>query len=387
MFRKMPFILLMFIAVLGMVHSWIPVHAQSILYGISLSIKALIVFFLPCLIFGLLLKASIGFSRTASKTILFLIGAIIASNFLSTLFSFCVGKLAYQFNLSMDFPAEGTGLDPAFILALPKWIGNDIAMGSGLLLGIFLGRFKPSFASKVSVWIDWITGGMLKALLYVIPLFLSGFFIKMYHDQIVGSIIRNYGPVFGIIVGSVFGYVLFLYFLASRQSSFLQVVKNMIPAAVTGFGSMSSAAAMPLTILGAEKNAKNPEMARSIIPMTVNVHLIGDCFAIPIFAFAVMKSFGIPDPSFLSYLIFAGFFVLAKFSVAAVPGGGILVMLPILEAYLGFNSTMLSLITALYILFDPIITAANVLGNGAFAMHLSRINLGQKSERSAKVLG
>jgi Na+/H+-dicarboxylate symporter len=28
---------------------------------------------------------------------------------------------------------------------------------------------------------------------------------------------------------------------------------------------------------------------------------------------------------------------------------------------------MMSLITALYILFDPIITSANVLGNGAFA--------------------
>ena len=42
-------------------------------------------------------------------------------------------------------------------------------------------------------------------------------------------------------------------------------------------------------------------------------------------------------------------------------------MLPILEQYLEFNSDMLSLITALYILFDPIITSANVLGNGTFA--------------------
>ena len=73
----------------------------------------------------------------------------------------------------------------------------------------------------------------------------------------------------------------------------------------------------------------------------------------------------------MGYLIFACYFVMAKFSVAAVPGGGILVMLPILERYLGFDATMLSLITALYILFDPIITCANVLGNGGFAMGLS----------------
>ncbi len=98
----------------------------------------------------------------------------------------------------------------------------------------------------------------------------------------------------------------------------------------------------------------------------MNIHLIGDCLAIPIFAYAVMKSYGIAEPSLYGYLVFLIYFIAAKFSVAAVPGGGILVMLPILESFFGFNSDMLSLITALYILFDPVITCGNVLGNGAF---------------------
>jgi Na+/H+-dicarboxylate symporter len=124
---------------------------------------------------------------------------------------------------------------------------------------------------------------------------------------------------------------------------------------------------MPLTIMGAENNAQNKDLARSVIPATVNIHLVGDCFAIPIFAYAVLKSFGMDEPSLLNYLIFSFYFVMAKFSVAAIPGGGIIVMLPILESYLGFSGEMMSLITALYILFDPVITSANVLGNGAFA--------------------
>ena len=152
-----------------------------------------------------------------------------------------------------------------------------------------------------------------------------------------------------------------------------------MPAALAGFGSMSSVASMPLTILGAEKSSKNGDIAKSTIPVTVNVHLIGDCFAIPIFAFAIMKSFGMPFPDFSVYLIFATYFVLAKFSVAAVPGGGILVMIPILETYLGFKSEMLSLITALYILFDPITRAANILGNGAFSTIIG--NLTQKRSK------
>ena len=147
-----------------------------------------------------------------------------------------------------------------------------------------------------------------------------------------------------------------------------------IPAAVSGFSTMSSAASMPLTIIGAENSAKNKDLARSVIPATVNIHLIGDCFAIPILAYAVLKSFGMTEPSLLSYLTFSLYFVIAKFSVAAIPGGGILVMLPILEAYLGFNAEMMSLITALYVLFDPVITCANVLGNGAFAKLIDRCN-------------
>jgi Na+/H+-dicarboxylate symporter len=374
MFRKMPFILLALMILLGGIQPWIPDHLQSILYGLSLSIQSLIVFFLPFIIFGLLLKAAIGLARNASKTILLIFAAILVSNFLSTMISFCTGKLIYQFHLAIPLPGEASGLQPAFALSLPKWISNDYAMGAALLLGIALGRFRPALASLVSLWTDRITGHMLKGLLYVIPLFLSGSFIKMFHDKVVGSIVQNYGPVFAIVACSVFGYIMLLYFLASRSTgfSFVQSVKNMLPAAIAGFGSMSSAAAMPLTILGTEKNAHSPELARSIIPVTVNVHLIGDCFAIPIFAFAVMKSFCVPEPALMSYLMFAGFFVLAKFSVAAVPGGGILVMLPILETYLGFTPAMLSLITALYILFDPIITSANVLGNGGFAMHLSQ---------------
>jgi Na+/H+-dicarboxylate symporter len=227
----------------------------------------------------------------------------------------------------------------------------------------------------VEKWISFA----LRGLLLLIPIFIAGFLIQMNHDQIMGHIVQNYGFILVLIACAVFSYVLSIYFVMNKiqGTSLLTSLKNMMPAAIAGFGSMSSAAAMPLTLLGVEKNSKNPDMAKSIIPATVNVHLIGDCFAIPIFAFAVLKSFGLADPSLFTYLIFASYFVLAKFSIAAVPGGGILVMLPILETYLGFDSTMLSLITSLYILFDPVITCANILGNGAFAMVLAKI-LGRK---------
>lgn len=375
MFRKMPFILLAIILCVKLFGQWIPLSYQSILYGLSLSIKSFIVFALPLVVFGLLFKTAVHFANSASKMILTFLVLICASNFLSTLLSYSVGTLAYDFDLSIGFPDENLSLPPAWNFSFPKWIGNDQAMFSGLILGVILGRLKPVWAREISSRLEKVINVILRGILLVIPLFIAGFIIKMNYDQAMTYIVQNYSLIFLLIASAVFSYIVFLYFFFNQFQGreAIKSLKNMMPAAIAGFGSMSSAASMPLTILGAEKNSKNIDVARSIIPLTVNIHLIGDCFAIPIFAFAVMKSFGVSEPAFLSYLIFAAYFVLAKFSVAAVPGGGILVMLPILETYLGFNADMLSLITALYILFDPVITCANVLGNGGFAMGVERL--------------
>ena len=102
------------------------------------------------------------------------------------------------------------------------------------------------------------------------------------------------------------------------------------------------------------------------MPATANTHLIGDCFAIPILSFVVMLSYGQSWPNFYDFLVFTIFFVMAKFAVAAVPAGGILVMLPVLHTHLGFDSEMQALILTVYSLLDPMITVGNVMGNGFF---------------------
>lgn len=375
MFHRMPFILLAVIILAGLFHSWIPLPCKSFLLGISLSLKSVIIFMLPFLIFGLLFKTAVQLAKKASKMILLILLAICASNFFSTMISFAVGKLAYSFDIAVNFPSDGDGLLPLWQLSLPKWIGNAQSMFSALTLGLVLGWWRPVLAESISMKLDKVVNVILKGILYVIPLFIAGVVVKMNHDQVMTYILRNYALIFALVACAVFSYVALIYLVINRfkMGAFVKSLKNMLPAAIAGFGSMSSAAAMPLTILGTEKNSQNSDVSRSIIPVTVNIHLIGDCFAIPIFAFAVLKNFGVAEPALLSYLIFAAYFVLAKFSVAAVPGGGILVMLPVLETYLGFDAEMLSLITALYILFDPVITCANVLGNGGFAVGMGKV--------------
>lgn len=367
------FLLAILIGVFFLGHT-IPVEYKSILFALSSTIKEILIFILPLIIFCLLFKTAVTLAKQATKLILFILLAVCASNFISTMISYEVGLLVYQFDIALSVPDHSQELKAAWHFALPKLNLNQYAMFSGIILGILGGMKLPKFSHKLAGTLDKYVHLFLKGFIYILPLFILGFAIKLSHDGLMAEIVEHYGKIFATIALAQFGYILFVYLAVNKFnfSKWLTSVKNMLAAAISGFSTMSSAASMPLTILGTERNTKNHDLAKSVIPATVNIHLIGDCFAIPILAFAVLKSFGLAEPSLIEYVVFALYFVLAKFSVAAVPGGGIIVMLPILEHQLGFSGQMSTIITALYILFDPVITSANVLGNGGFAMLMDR---------------
>lgn len=378
----MPLVLLATIIAAIFLSPFIPLEAKQILYSLSIMIKSLIILLLPLIIFGLLFKAVVTLSTGATKIILTILAFVCCSNFLSTFLSHYVGAWVYNFDLTIIKPNETNTLNSLWNFHFPQIITNDKAMFAGIILGIIAFKLKPNFANHIADKIDILIANILKIFIYLIPLFVAGFVIKLKYDGTINMIIKDYTIIFVFIAIAQYGYIFLVYFLLNKGNAknFIATIKNMIPAAISGFSTMSSAASMPLTIIAAQNNAKNKDLARSVIPATVNIHLVGDCFAIPIFAYAVLKSFSLAEPTLLEYLIFIFYFVLAKFSVAAVPGGGILVMLPILETHLGFNSDMLSLITALYVLFDPIITSANVLGNGAFAKMIDNWMLMRRKE-------
>lgn len=356
----------------------IPVEVKSFIYSLSLLIKETLIFFLPFLIFAFLFSSMCQLQKGALKFALFLIPLICISNFTSAMVAYGIGNVALGNNqlLSTVAHTSETSLEPIWVFILPKLISNDYALSFGLVFGIVYAFLVPNKSQKISGKLLNITSFILKRLFIpVMPIFILGFSLKLQHEQILATICKDYLFVFLLIASASYGYIIFLYgfFNSFKRNAWFTSLQNMIPALVSGFSTMSSAASMPFTIMGSEKNVTHPEIARAVIPATANNHLIGDCFAIPIFALAILVSFNSSLPTFTDYFIFTFYFVLAKFAVAGVPGGGVLVMLPVLEQHLGFSPMMLSLITTLYIIFDPLITSANVMGNGAFAMFFSKV--------------
>lgn len=375
MFGRIQFIFIVLVVILMGVFPWLPPFCKSLLYGLSLSLKSLILFMLPFLIFGLIYQTCADLGKKSSRSIGFLLAGICISNFASTMFSYCAGQIVYAMDLEIKNPVLTRKLEPLFVVNMPSFFSNSHAMIAGAILGMCLSLFMPSLNKRFSSFLNHMTFALLKSIVCIVPFFVAGFIVKMMDDGLFVAMLKSYAVIFGIVGLVISLYIVFLYYLGSNlhMKTCLYSIKNMLPSAFLGLGSMSSAAAMPLTILGVEKNTYNPTYAKSLIPATVNVHLMGDCIAIPIFALALLKSFGADAPSLVAYLPFAFAFIIAKFSVAAVPGGGILVMLPILEKKMGLGGEMLSMITTLYILFDPVITSANILGNGAFAQIMDRL--------------
>ncbi|MDR2667304.1 MAG: dicarboxylate/amino acid:cation symporter [Holosporales bacterium] len=351
----------------------IPFQLKALLYTVSLIIKEHLVLLLPFVVFSLIFSSIVKFGTKALKYVAIIIPLICFSNFTNTILSY-FASLCVKVK-TPNIINECHKLSPLFNPDIPKIISNDTALVCGVLLGLILSFLNKDFASKLSTKLEKFTGFFFKILVPMMPLFIIGTILKLQHDKILSSIYKQYLPVLLMFVAVAFGLVFTqLLLLANfKITKALSYLKNIFPALITAFGSMSSAAALPLSIKAAEKNIEEKTNAGIIIPATVNIHLVGDCFFIPMIAIAAMGSFGMELPTICQYTVFALHFVLTKFAVAAIPGGGILVMLPVMQKYLGVSSDMLALVTAIYILFDPLITACNVCGNSAMAIIFDRI--------------
>lgn len=357
---------------------FIPAQTKAVLYSISLSMKAILLFILPFIIFSFIFAAILNLKSGVFKFILTLVGMIFISNCTAIFTGFTVGSLTLsKLSIPVHVPVDpASALSPIWELNLPKLIGNQYALFSGFILGIFFSFKRNKKAEAVAKTIHgWANFFLKKIFIPLLPIFILGFVFKLEHDQMLAKALKTYGPVFFIVVSTQASYMLLLYFIVAKFSfkRFFNYLKNVLPATITGFSTLSSAASMPVLILCTEKNLRDPEIAEIVIPATINTHTLGSALGITILSLTTLLAFGHTLPHISEFLEFGLLYALAKFAVAAVPGGAIIVVTPLLETYLHFSSEMIGLITAIYMLFDPFGTATNVTGNGFFTIAFSKI--------------
>lgn len=353
----------------------IPEFYRSVFYTLSVQIQEILIFFLPFIIFSYLFSCLINFENNIIVFLLSVLAFVVISNFLSLLYSYGIGVGCFSFMKIVNAEIPAKGLQCLGCMRLPK-IPNDYALISGTIVGSIFFYFKNETAMKVSIFLKKGADFFLKRLFIpIVPLFIFGFMVKMSGDGILADTLTTYAPVFIAAILAQIAYICVMFGIAAqfRMGSWKTYIRNSLPMAVTGFSTMSSAATLPLLLDSAERNTNHSPIVRAYIPAALNVHHIGDGIVLPLVMMVTLLTFGMPLPDFSTYLVFSLYYLVLKFGSAGVPGGGVMVMMPILQSLMGFDPTMQGFVMGLYMLFDPFITVTNVMCNGAAAIGFSHI--------------
>ncbi|PWU05669.1 MAG: hypothetical protein C5B43_02935 [Verrucomicrobia bacterium] len=390
---KLPVKLILIIVGVLFFGHYLSLDVKRFCFAISMSIKEVLEFVLPFIIFSYLSSCILSFKKGVLTFIVILLATVYISNFIAVQVGYGASLLVLEkinFATSADGKAVSEVLTPMWSWSFPKLLSNDWALYVGLISGLFF-SFMRTFAQSQNIkFLEKLANGferfthylknassffLIRIFIPLVPFFILGYIISLQHAGTLGQIVTSYAPIFifTVTVQALYGALLFLIVAHFKFNLWFEYIKNTIPAIIAGFSTMSSAAAMPLTLLAAEKNTGNPNMARVLIPATVNIHMIGNGLTITIMAMAFLLTFGMPFPDFPTVIFFGLSFALAQFAIAAVPGGGILVMLPLLQKYMHFTPEMTSIITALYVLFDAPLTATNIMGNSVYSIFLNKI--------------
>ena len=345
---------------------------------LSILLKSLLLFFIPFLIFSGTATAFSSLKDNGLWFIITIMGIIITSNFLNLMFSGFVGcyVIPHIAHLAPHNPLEvHMDISPYFYCELPHIFPNALALFLGVVSGLLGAVFSLRSYMKAIYYIHKFTMGfMVKIFIPTLPIFLMGFVLKLLKEGQMSCFIQTNGSACSVMIGFLFIYLCLWWFFAHKCSKIpaTTLLKNIFPAMITGATTMSSAAALPFSIEAATKNTKDPVLVNAVMPISINFHMVGDTICIPILAVIILNSFSCPLPSFSMYLFFGFCFVLNKFAGAGIPGGTIMVSLPILHHYLGFTEEMLALIAALYMLIDPITTMGNVTANNFLVIFIKK---------------
>ena len=353
---------------------YLPHDIQRGFLTMSVFIKEVIIMILPLIIFSSVFNAISNLPKTAFKIVFVIIATMTISNSLVLIFS---GSFAYLFSsyITINNNFSIHNLTPLININFPKIFHNEYFLIMGFVIGSISKYFDlkklVEYNTKLHEFSNYFVSQFFVPLL---PIFVFGFLLKLISDGVIHAVLMTNIAIIGYMCLGFIFYTTLMYLIALNfdLQRLKAVLYNVLPPAIAGFSSMSSVSALPLSIESAKKNTGNGLLSQVVMPTTVNIHMIGDGIAIPVFVIIIMKSFNMPMPDISTYLTFVIFYIAIRFSGAGVPGGTILIIIPILEKVFGFNSEMIGIITTLYILFDPLITSFNVLGNNALVLFISK---------------
>lgn len=376
---SLPCKLLMTLVAVAIFGNLLNTQTIQFFYTISFILKECLSLLLPCIVFSFITTGILSFKKNAPLVLAILLLCVFISNILTAFFSYFIGKALLPLlavKIQTDTLTPVNKMLPLFALNLPNLVTTDKAMLAAIFTGISLAFYPiPQINKSINNLKNYIIMFINNVFIPILPLYIFGFLLEINHQGIFLQLIKSYGKTFGLIVTLEIFIIFSIYYLAAKFNvkKTINYIKTAIPSFMTAFGSMSSAATIPVSAQCAEINTGNKSLSAMAIPILANIHLIGAAITTPILSLVTLFIFQNSIPNLTVYATFVLYFCINMLAVSGVPGGGIIIMIPILKSILGFDDTMVSIMTTLYFLQEGFVTASNVMGDGALIIIINKI--------------
>lgn len=332
-------------------------------------------FAIPLIIIGFIAPGIGTMGRGAGKLLGITTGIAYTSTIIAGLLAFFAAISLYPILLKnqsfkeFENPEEAL-LSGFFQVDMPPIMGVMTALLLAFTLGLGLASIKSNSLQNVMNDFRTIIEKLIeKVIIPLLPVHIFGIFANMTNGGQVGAIMSVFAKVFIMIIALHVLYLLAQYTAAgavSKQNP-LKLLKEMAPAYFTALGTQSSASTIPVTLKHAKRLGAREKVTDFSVPLLATIHLSGSTITLVSCALAVMMLQGqsVSLGDLLPFILMLGVTMIAA---PGVPGGAVMAALGLLETMLGFDSTMLALMIALYLAQDSFGTACNVTGDGAITV-------------------
>lgn len=367
----------------------LPVEVFSATESVRLILSGLLQFFIPLIVLAFI---AAGIAELRGKIGRMLSFSVVLA-YADTVIGIGFGVLAAVL-LIPRLVGGGTSAQDGITLPDPFFeldIEPPLAVISALILAFILGigstwEKSQTLRRLLLEFRDIVLWAIQKVVMPIIPFFILFTFLKLSAEGTIFSNIPVFAGMFVLIVLMQWLWLAIEYSTAGivSRTSPLPMMRAMVPAYLTGMGTMSSAVTMPVALRQA-KTVKSVDQAVTdfTIPLFNTVHqaCAGIGIAIAAMTVSVITTGELPDVA--TILVFILLLAVIEVGAVGIPGGSILASLGVLQSVLGFGDPEIGLMLTLFAIQDSFAAAGNVTGDGALTMIVNRF-FGKKSDSATE---
>ena len=366
----------------------LPIEAFSATESLRTILSGLLQFFIPLIVLAFIAAGVAELRGAIGRMLSF--SVILA--YVDTVIGIGLGVLAATLIIprlvdSSASAQDGVTLpDPFFELDIDPPLAVISALILAFILGIGSTWEKSHTLRKLLLeFRDIVLWAIQKIVMPIIPFFIFFTFLKLSAEGTIFSNIPVFAGMFVLLIIMQWVWLGIEYTTAGivSRTSPLPMLKAMIPAYLTGMGTMSSAVTMPVALRQA-KTVKTVDQGVTdfTIPLFNTVHQACAGIGIAIAAMTVSVITTGELPHVATIIVFILLLAVIEVGAVGIPGGSILASLGVLQSILGFGDPEIGLMLTLFAIQDSFAAAGNVTGDGALTMIVNKF-FGKKDATAA----